>query len=288
MKSVSASPKGLSTEHPEALNQSSRELAIAANLASTRLQRLKSYHRPSPLLPLSTCPVYALHRNQPITSFETSTLQTSYNCERLWQYMIERHKWSKRTAANVNLNALRAVRNKTPSLHRFTTRHLQGHLPTLHRLYQQGRTTSNLCPRCQNKETHDHMFQCSHREEWREGFLEHRDSHLKDHETNPEVSEEVLECTRAWLKATQPNLQIHCNQLDVGIHLLHRGLIGVDWSYRQLAHYQSNDRPQTGHLWAQNLILFFWEEAFELWTQRNNDIHEPNETIQIDRCDSSL
>ena len=273
---ISASPMCPSTEHP-ASNQSNRELAIAANLASSRLQRMKSYHRPSPLLPLPTCPTYVLHRNQPITCFETSTLQTSYNRERLWQYMIERHKWSKRTAATVNLNALRAARNKSPSLQRFTTRLLQGHLPTLHRLHQQGRTTSNLCPRCQNEETHDHMFQCPHREEWREGFLERLDSHLKNHETD--VSKEVLECTRAWLKATQPNLQAHCNQLDVGIHLLHRGLLGVDWSYRQQAHYQSNDLPQTGHLWAQHLILFLWEEAFELWTQRNNDIHEPDETI---------
>jgi zinc-binding in reverse transcriptase len=224
--------------------------------------------------------MYVLHRNQPITCFETSTLQTSYNRERLWQYMIERHKWSKRTAATVNLNALRAARNKSPSLQRFTTRLLQGHVPTLHRLHQQGRTTSNLCPRCQNKETHDHMFQCPYREEWRKGFLKRLDSHLENHETDPYICEEVLECTRAWLKATQPNHQAHYNQLDVGIHLLHRGLLGVDWSYRQQAHYQSNNLPQTGHLWAQHLILFLWEEAFELWTQRNNDIHEPDKTIQ--------
>jgi zinc-binding in reverse transcriptase len=157
--SISASSKGSSTEHPES-NQSNRELAIAANLASSRLQRMKSYHRPSPLLPLPTCPTYVLHRNQPITCFATSTLQTSYNRERLWQHMIERHKWSKRTAATVNLNALRAARNKSPSLQRFTTRLLQRHLPTRHHLHQQGRTTSNLCPRCQNEEDHDHMFQC--------------------------------------------------------------------------------------------------------------------------------
>jgi len=114
-----------------------------------------------------------------------------------------------------------------------------------------------------------------HREEWREGFLER----LDNHETDPGVREEVLECTRSWLKATQPNLQSHCQQLDVGIHLLHRGLLGIDWSYRQQAHYETNDRPQTGHLWARNLILFLWEEAFELWTQRNTDIHELDETI---------
>jgi zinc-binding in reverse transcriptase len=196
--------------------------------------------------------------------------------------MIERHKWSKQTAATLNLNALRAARNKNPSLHRFTTRLLQGHLPTLHLLHQQGRTTSNLCPRCQNEETHNHMFQCSHQEELRKGFLERLDSHLEDHETDPDVTvrEEVLECTRAWLKAMQPNFQAQCNQISVGIHLLHRGLLGIDWSYRQQDHYQSNDLPQTEHLWAQNLILFLWEEAFELWAQRNNDIHEPDETIK--------
>jgi hypothetical protein len=111
------------------------------------------------------------------------------------------------------------------------------------------------------------MFQCPHQEEWREGFLERLDSHLEDHETDP------------WLKAMQPNLQSHCHQLDMGIHLLHRGLLGIDWSYRQQAHYQSNDRPQPGNLWARNLILFLWEEAFELWNQRNKDIHKTDETI---------
>jgi hypothetical protein len=26
-----------------------------------------------------------------------------------------------------------------------------------------------------------------------------------------------------------------------------------------------------------NLILFLWDEAYELWNQRNTDIHEPDE-----------
>jgi hypothetical protein len=85
---------------------------------------------------------------------------------------------------------------------------------------------------------------------------------------------------RGSKQRNRTNLQAHCNQLDVGFHLLHRGLIGADWSYGQQAHDQSKDRPQSGHLWTRNLILFFWEEAFELWIQRNNDIHKPDETIQ--------
>jgi zinc-binding in reverse transcriptase len=258
------SPGSAEAEAPPAQNQ--RELMIAADLAATRLRRASSHHRPRCLLPLPTCSTYVLHQNQPMTSLENVTLRTSHNRGRLWQYVIERHAWDKRTAARVNLNALRAARNKDHTLHRFTTRLLHGHLPTRRRLHQQGQTSSNLCPLCQNEETHDHMFQCSHREEWRTGFLEQLTEHLTDQETDPTVSTELLTCTRSWLTATNPNPDSHCDQISIGVHLLHRGLVGIDWSYRQQTHYQANDNPLYGHQWTRNLILFFWDEANELWS----------------------
>jgi hypothetical protein len=48
----------------------------------------------------------------------------------------------------------------------------------------------------------------------------------------------------------------------------------------QQTHYQANDKPLSGHQWTRNLILFFWDEANELWSQRNNDIHDPTLALQ--------
>jgi hypothetical protein len=53
-------------------------------------------------------------------------------------------------------------------------------------------------------------------------------------------------CTQ-WLTATEPNPDTHCDQLSIGIHLLHRGLLGIDWSYRQQAHNHATDNSRTGH-----------------------------------------
>ena len=117
------------------------------------------------------------------------------------------------------------------------------------------------------------MFQCHHCEEWRTGFLECLTEHLEDHETDPAVHDKILECTQGWLNSTQPNFENHCQQLDVGVHLIHRGLLGIDWSYRQQAHYDTTTQPCTGHQWARNLILFLWDEVYDLWSQCNDDIH---------------
>jgi hypothetical protein len=46
------------------------------------------------------------------------------------------------------------------------------------------------------------------------------------------------------------------------------------------SHYQAHDNVLSGHQWARNLILFFWGEANELWSQRNNDVHEPTLALQ--------
>ena len=49
-----------------------------------------------------------------------------------------------------------------------------GHIPVAHKLKQRGYRNNNMCPYCGEKETVDHMFQCSSallKENWEESIL---------------------------------------------------------------------------------------------------------------------
>jgi len=51
--------------------------------------------------------------------------------------------------------------------------------------------------------------------------------------------------------------------------------MGLDWNYRQQSYYTANAPSRSGHQWSRDLILFFWDEAYNLWQLRNEAIHDP-------------
>ena len=95
----------------------------------------------------------------------------------------------------------------------------------------------------------------------------------------------------SWLNSTTYS-NTECHQLDIGTNLLIRGFIGTDWTEKQERYYRDTHQPYDSKLkgttWARNLILFMWNEANELWKQRNTDIHDPDQTLQRDELEQQV
>ena len=180
----------------------------------------------------------------------------------------------------VDLDAYAAARQSNRRLERFSTHFAHGWLPTRKRMHMFRSAATNNCIWCHQTENQDHLFQCPHQAEWKEGFLERLDQHLKVSETEPIVKQEVIECVESWLNQT--SCPCNCDQRRIGRHLLIRGYVASEWTRLQDQHYKDrrepSKRPLNGTSWTRKLILFMWDEAFQLWDKRNKEIFESDDS----------
>jgi hypothetical protein len=78
-------------------------------------------------------------------------------------------------------------------------------------------------------------------------------------------------------------LPLHiCEQRGIGTHLLIRGYVANEWT--QLQDQSCKDAnaasklSATGEAWTRKLILYLWDEAFQLWDKRNKEIFESDDS----------
>jgi hypothetical protein len=139
---------------------------------------------------------------------------------------------------------------------------------------------NDKCFWCHQTETQDHLFQCPHQSTWQDEFLERLAAHLADTDTDPTVKEEVLECVESWLH--QSSFPSRCDQRRIGTHLLIRGYVANEWTQLQDQYCKdatdASKQSATGEAWTRKLILYLWDEAFQLWDKRNKEIFESDDS----------
>jgi hypothetical protein len=255
----------------------------ATQLASLQLDQLAPYHEPLRLIPLQSCKVYLLHDEKYISGDEYRALKEALPQQQLKRYMMERHAWCQQTFESVNFKAYAAARRSNRRIERFTTRLAHGWLPTRKRKHAMNSAANDKCFWCHQTETQDHIFQCPHQSAWQDEFLERLANHLEDSTTDPTVKQEVLGCVESWLY--QPPCPCKCDQQGIGNHLLIRGYVAIEWTKLQDRYYKFADVPFkrsiTGEAWTKKLILYLWDEAFQLWDKRNKEIFESDDSSTL-------
>jgi len=138
---------------------------------------------------------------------------------------------------------------------------LTGWLPVFHQVNKMT-NGKQMCPLCQNDETINHMYQCQHRQQWRNKF---------EHELHKQL---ILINTPIPL---QDEISHHLHQiLHDNVQYTHfshftlfAGLIPRQWSIQ----HQNNTDLQSSLQWAMKISKWFTTKGYELWTTRNNQLH---------------
>jgi hypothetical protein len=172
-------------------------------LANLQLDQFGTYDEPLQSIPFPSCKGYLLSNGKHQSGDKTRTLRETIPRQQIKQYMQERHDWDKETFNKVNLDAYAAARRSNRRLERFSTR------------FAHNRDSRHLVPR------HGYLrspLSMPPPQSWRGEFLERLEKHLMDSATEPNVKEEVLECTTSWLHQT--TCPCKCDQLRIGRHLL--------------------------------------------------------------------
>ena len=137
---------------------------------------------------------------------------------------------------------------------------------------------------------HFHIIRCQHstRGEWRTQLLARlRDSFIHSN-TSPMLCELMLDGLRQWFDSSDnditlcpddyhPTMQqiLQQNQIGWAQVLLRR--FSAAWEYQQRRYQltqrgEDDDGSQTS-AWQANVILMLWEQWYELWKQRNREVH---------------
>ena len=67
---------------------------------------------------------------------------------------------------------------------------------------------------------------------------------------------------------------VFVSQQKIGWRQLMGGCLSVEWARAQQAYYQWRDIRRTGKRWAVALIRKLWEIAWDLWSDRNDALHQ--------------
>jgi hypothetical protein len=166
---------------------------------------------------------------------------------------------------------------------------VHGWLPTQHRLYKEGTTSTPKCKLCQELyEDNLHLFSCKHphKGQIQEEITTYLAKSLHDHGNSEltNILEIALgECTTSskW----QPDLRFASLEWHNGIeaqnnigwrHILF-GRISRDMIQTMEEHYRNipvNPKQYTGDRWVRKLIINIWSTMLKLWNKRNEIIFD--------------
>ena len=220
-----------------------------------------------------------------LTSWDRSTAQKLFFNRSTITYWKERHK----TTGQVDWEACgMAFRRATGAQQLWIPRWLTSFLPTGNRARYIPTATTDLCPRCNEHETHRyHVIRCTHsgaRQIWTQS-IHNLESWLDMQHTKPSLKIAILGllkdwyAERPWQLPNTTDLQdgaVFAAQQHMGIEKIFDGLFVTSWAETQHRYYQWLDRRTTGQRWLARLILKLWEIAWDLWSHRYKVMNSPD------------
>jgi len=224
----------------------------------------------------------------------------------LLRYIQEKYKWTDHTIQGIDWDSHKQAVNSWTYAHRkesltrspptFLRKFLHGWLATGKMVSRYNATLyPKECQSCQHPiEDQTHFLKCSARADWRNKFRDALRKHSTTAETDPMLTEIMLEGIIRWLTETPyPNphhrlppqyQELHTEQSTIGWDQLLYGRWSRHWRTLQQQHLIDNNIPCTPRnsdiSWMTGHITLIWNELYGAWKLRNQDRHGKEEEIQ--------
>jgi hypothetical protein len=259
------------------------KLNVRADILATQALEAaeQTIHRDN-ILPLGMA--YISIGNKVQSSNEQKLLRWRLSEFKLQDYYSDKFNIKTKNLTCINWAALRLAREKLrPGQRTFSIKHAIGWLATGTRMQIQGRILS-ACPFCGNDKDTDHLFQCPQKDEQMEATANSFRSYLQEIKTKEIISTALTEGFRNWSLGNKPSIEIMDQEIidavreqnNIGWNLLVRGFISIKWAQIQESSAETNENC-SGDAWCAKICLWWINKSHEVWTIRNNTLHESDE-----------
>jgi hypothetical protein len=211
------------------------------------------------------------------------------------QYYKEKFGWTKQIFDSIQWETqLKVLRSLTPADQTRIVKFIHGWLPTQKRLHMDGSARIPRCLLCTELvKDNIHLLNCKHprMQDTQHKISQHLEKSLHDHGnseltnlleigliscTNREWTANLDYVSKEWKEAIR-------EQNEIGWIHLYRGRIARTMIQAMNEHYSSlgvNSKKYTGERWAKRLIHNIWKTVLELWTNRNELIHDKESSLK--------
>jgi hypothetical protein len=205
------------------------------------------------------------------------------------QFYREKYNWSQQVFDSIAWETQwKVLQSLTMPDQTRIVKFVHGWLPTKKRQHMEGSARSPHCPLCQSlMEDNLHLMSCGHKDMQRIQEKIPQYLHKSTHEYGNSEILNILEIglssslggtweantkfvSQEWKEAVK-------EQNKIGWIHLYRGRIGRTWIQAMDNHYTMlglNKMSHNGERWAKQLITVIWKTILELWSKRNEIVHE--------------
>ena len=122
-------------------------------------------------IPISPQRIHLVNIDGAITGTEQQILMSNWTTYHLEQYYAHRWETTIQQLQNYDWQTYVTIHANMPvSIQKYMVKLMTGWLPVYHHTNKM-MTAKQLCPLCQNEETIAHLFQCHHRQHWRQQLV---------------------------------------------------------------------------------------------------------------------
>lgn len=177
------------------------------------------------------------------------------------------------------------MKTKSQGSRRETTKHITGNFGHRKNMYRWKEVSDDLCPICKNEvEDHKHILQCQDARSlaaWDTAMAKCRET-LIDLQTDPAITECLMEEIDAWRKQREPNRTsevprisaMRAEQEASGWYAFMHGFPVKGWGFLQQRHIEENALKSDGRRWLLALLRKLQDVAWDQWTFRNGLLHD--------------
>ena len=220
-------------------------------------------------------------------------IQNIVHGRELKKFWMSKGKFTENAITRIDWMAMReAVKRKTKSQQRWAAKFISGFCGSYYKLYQMGKQSSPLCPRCGLFiETTAHILHCQRVKstESRSKALENLSTWFDNNQTRWSIKETIM----STLLSVQPSSTLSSHvpfnpydgdtsiaarrQDEIGLHNFIEGFICTEWRIIMGHYYRLIKSTRTALSWAAGLHLQLQLFAKSQWDHRNSVVHARNE-----------
>jgi hypothetical protein len=168
-----------------------------------------------------------------------------------------------------------------PAKQRWLAKHATGICGVRKMMHQMGKSTSAVCPRCDEVETAEHVWRCQNQEAneiWQNGLQEI--SQWMNQSASSEVAEKIVASLNAWRDSTamperdEETAAVCKRQFRIGWRQFFEAKPAKGWTeiYRETA--RSPVTEAQGLRWLVALHVKLINVVWDLWSHRNGVLHD--------------
>ena len=184
--------------------------------------------------------------------------------------------------------------------HLFILKHSAGISATGRNMVRRKERESGECPRCGSRDEHtEHIILCPQEDatsRFNTAVEEIRD--WLDTSTDDDIKEAIMELISEYRTgSTHPDVNetddefahptdiTKRNQREIGLHAFMCGFLCKDWAKQQATYFERRGSRKCARTWVAQLAGKLIDIIFDMWTHRNDTLHNQNNKIKEQRHD---